>query len=268
MVPTIISDETKIEKCNALFEEKLSSCTHEKFNISVSWQGGNIEVLAKYLPELDIWFSFNKYTVDNRFWNVFGIGKPKQGRNHSIVTEINFPFEGINRSVAGIFAEESGNILVLHRGRINGMKKEYFINHFRGDFVTAIDGNNKTEFCLIAELNSKHFPMQVASFVKEIDRVKKQPKNEGDIIDIENSLNNFNFTSEHFGHSTSKSQSDRIINRTHGIVVNALAKELEKHKYKIGNNKNIDLYIHKGNEITMLFEIKTNSSIHDICTVV
>lgn len=273
MAPIVISDETKIGKCNVLFETKLSSYIHEEFNISVGFQGGNIEVSAKYLPELDIWFSINEYTGDNRFWNAFGIGKPKQGRSHSIIAEINFPFEGIDRRVAGVFAEESdGNILVLHRGKIDGGKrgigKEYFTNHFRGDFVTAIDGDKETEFCLIGELNSKHFPKQVANFVKEVYRVKKQPENEENINIIESSLNNFNFTSEHFGHSTSKSQGDRKINRTHGIVVNALAKELEKRKYKIGNDVNRDLYIYKGNEITMLFEIKINSSTHDICTAV
>ena len=244
MIPTVISDKEKIRRCNFLFKEKLNCSMHEK----------NEE--------------------DNRFWNAFGIGKPKAGQNNSITGEINFPFEGINRRTAGAFAEDNnGNILVLHRGKIGGGKKgigkDNFINHVRGvDFVTAIDGNIETEFCLIGELNSKYFSKQVAIFIKEISRIKRNLENEDSISDIKNALNNFNYTSEHSGQSTSKSQGDRIINRTHGIVVDALAKELEKRNCKIGSDKNRDLFVHEGTEITMLFEVKTNNSIQDICTAV
>ena len=39
-------------------------------------------------------------------WNGFGIGQPVAGKKVSIAAEINFPTEGLNRAVSGVFAED------------------------------------------------------------------------------------------------------------------------------------------------------------------
>lgn len=51
-----------------------------------------------------------------------------------------------------------------------------------------------------------------------------------------------------------------VIDRTHGIVVNALARQLESRGQRIGNDRNRDLFIHNKGQIQTLFEVKTSSS--------
>ena len=65
-----------------------------------------------------------------------GVTEPKVGKNNSLCAEINFPFEGINRNIAGAFAREgdNGSTYILHRGIIGGGKpgigKTYFLGKF------------------------------------------------------------------------------------------------------------------------------------------
>ena len=258
---TVITDEQQIKTLHQQFHNKLDRYLREKIACWVGYPGGNFEDTVRYSTDLDIWISVQE--LDTRFWNGFGIGKPTKGANNSLAGEINFPYENMNRRIAGVFAQEdNGNILVLHRGRIGGGKpgvgKTYFTDNFRGDFVTAIDGDRETEFCLVGELNSRHFPRQVGNFIHEIYRVKNLE--DGETSTDFGDLTNFTYTDEHSGTTVTERNDPVIIERTHGIVVNALAQELKDRKFKIGNDRNRDLFIHNRGQISTLFEIKTSSS--------
>jgi len=265
----IITDKKRIAELHRKFQNQLSVFLNDEITGWIGYPSGSFEDKIKYSSELNIWISHNEQP--NRFWNGFGVGKPREGKNNPLNGEINFPFEGINRRVAGVFAQEdNGKILVLHRGRIGGGKpgigKNYFKDNFRGDFVIAIDSDRETEFCLVGELNSNHFPKQVANFIKEIYRVKNINKGEK-TTDFED-LNKFSFTDEQSGQTETERTGATKIERTHGIIVNALAKELETRKCKIGNDRNRDLFIHQNNKITTLFEIKTSSSTQNLYSAV
>ena len=266
---TVITDKKQIAEFHKRFHKQLDNFLTENIDCWVGYPSGSFEDTVRYSPELNIWLSHLKH--DNKFWNGFGVGRPIEGKNNSLNGEINFPFEGNYRRVAGAFAEEdNGNILVLHRGKIGGGKpgigKHYFTDNFRGDFVTAIDGDRETEFCLVGELGSSHFPRQVSNFINEIYRVK-QIGNDGTSNNFEE-LNNFNFTDEHSGKTKTESHGTRVTDRTHGIVVNELAAELIRRRYKIGNDKNRDLFIHKQNRINTLFEIKTSCATQNLYAAV
>ncbi|MDP3002528.1 MAG: hypothetical protein Q8N38_05315 [Bacteroidales bacterium] len=266
---TVITDREQIAKLHRRFHKRLSNFLTDDIDCWVGYPSGSFEDTVKYSDELDIWISHNEQ--HNRFWNGFGVGRPRARRNNSLNGEINFPFEGIKRNIAGAFAQEdNGNILVLHRGRIGGGKpgigKNYFKDNYRGDFETVIDDDRETEFCLVGELNSKYFPKQVANFIKEIYRVKHIE--EGKISPDFEDLYNFNFTDEHSGRIETDRTRTTVIDRTHGIVVNALATELENRKYKIGNDRNRDLFIHRDNKIATLFEIKTSTSTQNLYSAV
>lgn len=266
---TVITEKKRISDLQNRFHKRLGEFLTDKIDCWVGYPSGRFEDTVKYSDELDIWISHNKQP--NKFWNGFGVGRPIEGRNNSLNGEINFPFEGIKRIIAGAFGEEdNGNILVLHRGRIGGGKpgigKNYFTDNFRGDIISAIDGDRETEFCLVGALNSNHFPKQVAIFVKEIYRVKNLKEGETS-TDFEN-LNNFSFADEHSGSSETERIGTTVIDRTHGIVVNALAIELESRSHKIGNDRNRDLFIHDKNKITTLFEIKTSSATQNLYAAV
>ena len=99
---------------------------------------------------------------------------PHLDKSNSIVVEINFPFDGINRRIGGAFGKtETGEIVVLHRGKIGGGRegigKQLFFNHFRGDLVMANDDDQTNTFCLIGTLSSPYFGKQVADFIAEVD---------------------------------------------------------------------------------------------------
>lgn len=266
---TIISDRKEIKKLHKQFQKKLQEFFTEKIDCWVGFPGGSFQDIVHYSHDLDFWVSTQE--LDTRYWNGFGIGKPYEGSNNSLNGEINFPYEHINRRIAGAFAiEDNGNILVLHRGKIGGGKhgvgKHLFTDNFIGDFVTAIDGDRETEFCLVGELNSTHFPKQVTNFIKEIYRVKNLEIN---IIATNfEELTNFNYTDEHSGITVTEKKEPVVIERTHGIVVNALAQELQKNDYKIGNDRNRDLFIHNNNKIITLFEIKTSSATQSLYSAV
>lgn len=258
---TVIIDKKQILNLHRRLHKRLDSFLTEEIDCWVGYPSGSFEDKVRYSTELDIWIS--KQEHNNKFWNGFGVGRPIEGKNNSLNGEINFPYEGNNRRIAGAFGvEDNGKILVLHRGKIGGGRpgigKKYFTDNFRGDFIKVIDGDRETEFCLVGELNSKHFPRQVANFINEIYRIKNIENGEA-ATDFDN-LANFSYTDEHFGQSVTERNDPVIIERTHGIIVNALALELEGNGLKIGNDRNRDLFIHKRKKITILFEIKTSSS--------
>lgn len=258
---TVITDRQQIKTLHGQFHKRLDKFLTEDIDCWVGYPSGSFEDTVRYSPKLDIWISQAEH--DNKFWNGFGVGRPIEGKNNSLNGEINFPYEGNYRRIAGAFAiEDNGNILVLHRGKIGGGKpgigKHYFTDNFRGDFVTAIDGDRDTEFCLVGELNSQHFPKQVSNFINEIYRVKNLE--DGETATDFGDLTDFNYTDEHSGRTVTERNDPVIIERTHGIVVNSLAQELKDRKLKIGNDRNRDLFIHNRGQITTLFEIKTSSS--------
>ena len=109
-------------------------------------------------------------------WNGFGIGQPAAGKKVSIAAEINFPAEGLNRAVSGVFAEDGdGGVWVLHRGKIRG-GKELFFRHFDGETLTADDGGKEETFALVGKLDGD-FPQRLGNFVHEILRIKAAAKN-------------------------------------------------------------------------------------------
>lgn len=257
----VISDGQEIEKLHKRFQRKLKEFFTEKIDCWVGYPGGSYKDTVHYSPDLNLWISVHE--IDTRYWNGFGIGKPHAGANNSLNGEINFPYEGINRRIAGAFAvEDNGNILVLHRGRIGGGKrgvgKNLFTDNFRGDKVTAIDGDRETEFCLVGELSSPYLPKQVANFISEIKRIK----NLEDVEEIENfeDLINYQYTAEGSGKHTIKREGKITFNRIHGIVVDALVSQLQNKGYKVANDRDRDLFIYNKKKITTLFEIKTSFS--------
>lgn len=258
---TVITNKQEIKSLHKLFHRGLDKFMTEYINCLVGHPGENFEDTVRYSTELGIWISMIEHS--NKFWNGFGVGRPIEGKNNSLNGEINFPYEGINRRIAGAFAkEDDGNILVLHRGKIGGGKpgigKHYFKENYRGDFVSAIDGDRETEFCLVGELNSVNFPNQVSIFINEIYRVKSLEK--ADAASSFPELSNFKYTEEHSGRTVTERNDPIVRERTHGIVVNALAEQLEGIGLKVGNDRNRDLFIHNGKKIKVLFEVKTSSS--------
>lgn len=256
----IVTKKKLITKYQKQFIQRLKEICNEKIICILGYQGNSDELTVYYSRKFNFWFTTKKNV--NRYWNAFGFGRPIKGRNNSITVEINIPFEGVNRNIGGVFAYDKKNdILVLHRGKIGGGRvgigKELFFKNYRDEPINAFDFEFENEFCLIGGLNSKYLPRQVGNFVSEVHRIKNLSEKETSDF---SSLNNFSFTDEVTGRRKVKRSGTTVIERTHGIVVNSLAKKLEEKGFFIGKDKNRDLFIHSRGRITKMFEIKRSSS--------
>ena len=133
------------------------------------------------------------------------------------------------------------------------------------EFISANDDGIETKFCLIGSISSKYFPQQISDFISNVHRIKNEISNENK---PSFSLNELEFTNEHFGKNQIERKGKTTITRVHGIVVNALARELKENGTAVGNDCNRDLFIYERKQIKTLFEIKAGSSTQEIYTAV
>ena len=165
----VMSASEKLAAAQALFVETLLAALPQKAACTVSGAGGGFEAEVSYSAELDLWYAMQ--AQGKKCWNGFGIGQPVAGKKVLIAAEINFPTEGLNRAVSGVFAEDSnGGVWVLHRG------KALFFQYYQGETLTADDGGKPDTFALIGSLNDAAFPAKLAAFVRQILAIKAAAK--------------------------------------------------------------------------------------------
>lgn len=263
----VLGNKVEIEKAQRLFERKLSNAADKTEMIWVGYQGGNNKLKASWNKALGVWW-VNSTSDNNRYWNAFGIGEPHWGSkySHNITCEINPPFEDINRTMAGVYAKDNENKLyLLHRGKIGGGKlgnsKTKFERKYRGNWIYAEDGGRLSKLALIASFESPRFAQQVADFVYQVDSIKNGDtgvKNMGDDLLKQGFSREFEGTKRYNISQVVEAACD------HGLLTNSLAKILETRGVKVGSNPRIDLYSMANNDLTGLFEVKTDSSTTNI----
>lgn len=264
----IVTEKKLIAKYQNQFIKQLKSACGKKMYCTLGYQGSSEDQEVYYSEKFNFWFT--AHPNYNRYWNAFGFGRPSEERNNSITVEINPPYEGINRNIGGVFAhDKNGEVLVLHRGKIGGGKvgvgKQLFFDNFRDEPIIADDDGIENEFCLIGSLGSKQLPKQVGNFVSEVHRIKNITQRQAGEF---SNLNKFSFTDEATGRSKVKRRGTTTIERTHGIVVNLLARLIEGLGHKVAKDRNRDLFVHKKGHVKKLFEIKTSSSTQDLYAAV
>ena len=156
----------------------LAKATEKEGVVNVGYQGGGGKNRASWNSKLGIWWIIEK--AENRFWNAFGVGEPKWDTNssHSIICEINFPFEGLDRRIAGAFAEdENGEVYVTHSGKIGGgrqgISKNLFETEFNGQWNMVSTRNGPEKRAIIGALRGTSFPEELARFVKAVAIMKE-----------------------------------------------------------------------------------------------
>jgi hypothetical protein len=268
---TVVDNFNELSNLQNRLTDIFKSNEPEYINALIGYQGGAEETLFLYFAKYDFWTAYMRGDV--KHWNGFGIGRPKEGKVTSITCEINFPYEGINRRIAGAFGKEGDEVVILHRGKIGGGRKgigkNLFFENYRGEFIQIGDGNIESSLALIGNLNSQNLLGQISTFVHEVERIKNFDVNELQEIDdddeVENSVTDFDFRAEGYGkrNYTRKDEIEAISN--HGIIINTLAEILKNKGLQIGNDRKRDLFTIKNNKIDKIFEAKTdlsNSSIY------
>jgi hypothetical protein len=124
--------------------------------------------------------------IDNRYWCVFGLGWPEESQSLGLVCEINIPFKGINRRVAGVFArDETGRLALLHSGKVGGGRpgigKEAFLEFYKDGRRVSVrwpDGQ-ETRHLWLGWLDDPDLLRQIAAFVRLVERFKQQVAGSG-----------------------------------------------------------------------------------------
>jgi hypothetical protein len=173
----IITERNQLSKLVTQLRKELRDNLPNTVNCKVAVKWGFIDVPVRFSNEIQLWVGYDPAIdeANKRYWTAFGLGIPHEGQSLSNVIQINFPFEGLNRSISGVFIETPSGILVGHRGRLGGGRagigKRLFWEHFSGRVFTSRDGEN---FAIIAQLGSPDLISNMYLFILEANRIKKQ----------------------------------------------------------------------------------------------
>jgi len=256
----IIQDGDAIRKYQRQFIRNFKPYVDEVIPVYLGHPGASTAVKVLWSDRLGIWL-FSGKTEENRYWNAFGMIKPKINTHIPITCEINFPMSGIDRRIGGAFAKDrKGRIFVVHRGRIGGGKKgvgkALFSDHYRGVWEIMEDGEEETTVALIGALHSPRLLRQVAQFIHKIDRIKENASHPS--LQMEMKFETITFRESLVGERYCDQEKDKDSECDHGLVVKDLSESLRRQGMKVGNDGLHDLFI-SGDEgnITDVFQIRT-----------
>jgi len=182
----IVSNASKLQNYQNQFMEQLELARTDTIeHCRISWRPESIDAEVNWSSKVNLWWYSRlvpenklQQSKQNRWWNVFGISHPKPYQELQINCEINIPTNGINRNVAGAFAEdENSRVFVIHRGNRwgggkKGVTKALFWTNYSGHSEIAHDGERTTRVAVIAELGDNRLPSNVANFVHWVAEVK------------------------------------------------------------------------------------------------
>ncbi|WP_226891219.1 MrcB family domain-containing protein [Methanothermobacter thermautotrophicus] len=173
----IISDRDEIESQQKRLENILKERADKVVEGGAGFQGGEEKGKVYWMSDLGIWY-MTRFIEGSRYWNGFGTEEPEEGGNRTIVCEINFPPEGINRRVgAAIARDPTGNYYVVHRGKLGGnYSKRIFEENYHGEWTTVIDGDRQEKVVVIGKIDET-IPEKIRNFVYEVQRIKGMKSN-------------------------------------------------------------------------------------------
>ncbi|MFB2623941.1 McrB family protein [Methanothermobacter marburgensis] len=168
----IVSDGEEIEGLQERMKRILTERADRVVEGGASFQGGEEKGKVYWISDLRIWY-MTHFIEGSRYWNGFGTDEPAEGENRTIVCEINFPPEGIDRRIGAAFARDPlGNYYVVHRGKLGGnYSKKFFEDNYNGEWTTVADGDRESRVVVIGPLDET-LPENIRDFVYEVKRIK------------------------------------------------------------------------------------------------
>lgn len=180
----LVTKEAEIIKYQKVLETTLKKELSSKKEIRMGFPSGNWVDEVNY--NSDIWYStffIDKENKISRFWNGFGLSSESQfntDKSNNIAVEINIAKKGISRSVRGSFVidDSTDEVMLIHRGRVNGFTKEEFNDWYPEQFTSIYDddGNNEEKVIVIAVITSSDFIEKLTDFVKNVAKFKELAK--------------------------------------------------------------------------------------------
>jgi len=260
-----LTDRGEIEAAYGEVTERLKLGTRA-FDCKIGYHSGYVAHTVYWHNGLGFWWLLDPKVAKNRYWCCYGIENPEHLNMLSITVETNSPFEGVNRRIGGVIVrDDKGRVYIAHSGKVGGGRpgigKEAFWEFCSGgeqvETVRWPDGR-ESQVIVIAPVDSQHLAMHVARFVHEVARFKaaiasgkplEPPRPRPPTFKPE-------FEGPRRGYTLSGEIEAQC---EHGTVVNRLHEALKMDGYNAVNDRR-DLYILDGNEVTHLFEVKTDLS--------
>ncbi|MEP0814857.1 MAG: hypothetical protein HRF49_09375 [bacterium] len=177
-IARVLVDESEIQEAYKIYDKAVNGCG-EKVKNRIGHPGGVTDVSVAWHPDQKFWSFFDAHRCENRFWCCFGIDNPKHKFDLDISCEINIPFKGINRRIAGVFAKTTfGNIALLHSGKLGGGRagigREAFLDYYEDAVLVDVNWPDGvfSDLIFVGELQSEEFLAKLCRFVAKAAKFK------------------------------------------------------------------------------------------------
>jgi len=279
---TIVTDRDEIARCQKQFEENLTRKLAFREERNVGFQGATVKGMPIHTSKGGdgLWFGTRdmekptspeyESAFSPRYWNAFGFLKESGSLN--ITVEINFPHEGINNHIGGLFAKDSrtGKYFVLHRGKVGGGRpgigKDAFRDFYDGQYKEVKQDAGFKEVMLVAGVDDPFHA--VRRFVERVRDFKETVKTGKLVKPPATDESRIGFRSEFAGIKSGKRNAEFEYESYHGIVVDELRRQLSEAESggQEFNNRFVDLGFCRGKKITSLYEVKTSCNRQSVYT--
>lgn len=265
---TLITDARQVRAATKQFRSQLAGAAGKPVRHVVGFPGGSEEARVWVLRRQGFfWCQLAGADGHNRCWNGFGLVMPEEARVLPLVVEINVPWEGVNRTIGGVFLQgPRGEVYVGHRGRIGGGRKGVgkaaFWARYHEQKQDVLDDD---PVIVLGKIGSPKLPADIAAFVRTVDEIKRAATGSGDPGDPEES--DLDFRPEFEG-TKRVEVSNRIEAQCHhGIIVRQLRDALSQLGWSAGNDRARDLVARPSPKAPpVTFEVKTDTSSQSLFT--
>ncbi|MDI9569989.1 MAG: hypothetical protein QM278_04525 [Pseudomonadota bacterium] len=255
----IVTEAKAIQRCRRQMARRIRMAATERIPVVLGHQGASIRARVWWSEELGFWFHPGR--GERRYWNAFGLDRPRPGASLPITCEINFTTEGIDRRIGGAFAKDSrGRVFVVHRGVLGGGRKGIgkvlFEKWYRGVWMEMDDGGEAIYVAVVGVLQSPRFVRQVAQFISKIEKIKDMA---APSVQTEIDFEDLRLREELLGTRRCELNRDLAGRCDHGLVVKDLAAALRQQGCQFGNDGLRDLLALDPRGETTIFEIETDT---------
>lgn len=239
-----------------------------RHKVHVGWRGGGKDCTVFWNSRYEFWSVINPVTRPSRHVLFFGPDDPHDYKNLRISCEINPPKSGSDRRCAGIFVKDSRDVVFLaHTGKIGGGypgvgKRAFLGSSYAGTLESVRWPDGVTTQVLVLGPIDSRLPELLGQFIHSVQKFKNEVRS-GKIRPTKAQA--FTYKPEFYGTRKSYSVGTVESRCTHGLIVEALAHELERRKMKYHNNRFQDLvWARDATGARSVFEIKTDTSTSSI----